>query len=205
MTKTKSSGVPELRRLKLKWTGVRPLIMHSARGVDPENTQVRQKQQLQRKRTKSEDDLLALKRLDWELGLYWDPELKLYIPSENIERCIVQGAATIKKTKAVEGAIEVTESNVQITSARGEPYPDDLDALYESGRFQFRHVIRIPPRTGSRVMSIRPMIPTGWQLLFEIEFHTIAQAILEEAILAATLIGLCDWRPKFGRFVSEIV
>ena len=57
-------------------------------------------------------------------------------------------------------------------------------------------------------MRIRPMIPTGWSLKFTAEYdpHILSEsAIIQAANDAGSLIGLGDWRPKFGRFAVEVL
>jgi hypothetical protein len=51
------------------------------------------------------------------------------------------------------------------------------------------------------------MFPTGWVLRFELEFDdsVIGPKELVKAMNdAGALVGLGDWRPKFGRFLVEV-
>jgi hypothetical protein len=50
------------------------------------------------------------------------------------------------------------------------------------------------------------LFPTGWSILFELEFDDSIineESVLKAAVDAGALIGLGDWRPKFGRFTVE--
>jgi hypothetical protein len=52
------------------------------------------------------------------------------------------------------------------------------------------------------------MIPTGWSLSFDIEFDDSIvnpKNLLKAMSDAGSLVGLGDWRPKFGRFLVEEV
>ena len=66
--------------------------------------------------------------------------------------------------------------------------------------------MRVPPKTGARVMKVRPMVPTGWQLKFSVEYdeNLVNEKDLHRAMVdAGTLVGLGNWRPKFGRFLVK--
>jgi len=50
------------------------------------------------------------------------------------------------------------------------------------------------------------MVPTGWSLTFTLEFDDSIlneKALVKAMVDAGALIGLGDWRPKFGRFSVE--
>ncbi len=81
--------------------------------------------------------------------------------------------------------------------------PKDKDKLFEDKRFTLRKGVAIQK---SRLIRVRPMIPTGWELSFTLEFDdTILnrKSLVKAMVDAGALIGLGDWRPKFGRFTVE--
>lgn len=195
-----------MKTLKAKWTGIRPLIMHSADMVDPLNPFVRRIKEISSKGSKklTDSDREEMQRLEWEGALYWDDELGLVIPSEMIEKCIREGAMKSRLGKSAEAASFVQEPQVALN---GHRYPKSKDKLYEQPEFQLRKAVRIPPRTGARIMKVRPLIPTGWTLEFTLEYDdsVINKKDLEKAMLdAGSLVGLGVWRPKFGRFQVEV-
>jgi hypothetical protein len=58
----------------------------------------------------------------------------------------------------------------------------------------------------SRIIRIRPMIPTGWTMAFDLEFDegiVNPKNLMKAMTDAGSLVGLGDWRPKFGRFLVE--
>ena len=60
----------------------------------------------------------------------------------------------------------------------------------------------------SRIIRIRPLIPTGWTMTFTVEFDESIvnkQAVATALTEASSLVGLGDWRPKFGRFTVEVL
>lgn len=210
-----SGSLPQMKTLKFKWTGIRPLLMHNAAMIDPDNEHVRKKSELQAELKAAKKDDYAgrekirrdIERTEWEGSLYWNEDLGLYIPGTNIFKGIVEGARKIpgKAGKRAEAAI-VPIDDTKIETA--DPYPRDLDKLYATKQFSLRQAVRIPPRTGARMMAVRPLIPTGWWIEFEVEFdqkELPEKDLIEANVTAGALIGSCDWRPRFGRFQSEVI
>jgi hypothetical protein len=180
--------------------------MHNAAMVDPLNPHVRRIKDINSKGSKklTDSDREEMQRLEWAGSLYWDEKLGLHIPSENIEKCIREGATKSRLGKAAEAASFVTDPVVKLDCGK---YPMDLDKLYELSEYQFRKPVRIPPKTGARIMKVRPVIPTGWKLTFVVEFDDSvinSKDIVKAMIDAGALVGLGDWRPKFGRFTVEV-
>jgi len=66
----------------------------------------------------------------------------------------------------------------------------------------FAKMVRIPPRTGARVMKTRAII-RDWELDFVINVvnDSINFDTLQDIVTAAGAFnGIGDWRPKYGRF-----
>ena len=202
----------QLTHIKIRLQGFRPLIMHSAAMIDPDNASVIEKNALQSQKKKlKKDDIVGheekrrkIEYAEWKGSLYWNKELGLYIPGDNIFACFTEGAKKAKAgklfTQAVVPIEDIAIKTVSTTT--------DLEKLWEDKRFQLRQAVRIPPRTGSRIMSVRPMIPSGWEAFVEADFDEtiLPVADFKEAVNAAgTLIGLGDWRPKFGRFTVVVL
>ena len=181
----------------MTWTGFRPLVMHNGLLADRSNPYVIAKKPILAKKTKMNDsDYAQLDRLEWEGGLYWSDELGLVIPSDNIERCIQLGAQKSRIGKDVQAAVFCVEPEYKL-EYNG---PKTKDELYADDRFKLRKGVCVQK---ARVIRLRPMIPTGWKLAFELEYDDSvvdAKSIWKAAEDAGALIGLGDWRPKFGRF-----
>lgn len=62
-----------MQTLNVKWTGIRPLLMHNGRMADSSNEYVKQIKEITKKGTKkmTDDDCERRDRLEWEAGLYW--------------------------------------------------------------------------------------------------------------------------------------
>jgi hypothetical protein len=197
-----------MKTLKVKWTGLRPLVMHSSAMIDPDNACVRQMGELQRQLKKAKKDdtegrekiRRMIERAEWEGSMYWGAQWGMYLPGKNIMATILSGARLAKCGKQAERGIVPIED----TPIKTKRSTLDLDKLFTDPEFQFRHDVRIPPKTGARLMKVRPVVPTGWVVEFVVEYDesTMPTVDLKEALISAgAMIGTGDWRPVYGRFI----
>jgi hypothetical protein len=188
-----------LKEIATTWTGIRPLVMHNGLMADPTNKFTRRIKEITGKGSKkmTDSDYEERDRLEWEAGFYWSDELGPVIPSDNIERC---GAQKSRIGKDVQAAVFCQAPEVKIEYEG----PRNKDKMFSDDRFILRKGVAI---VKSRIIRVRPMIPTGWKLTFTLEFDdTILNEknLVKAMIDAGALIGLGDWRPKFGRFTVQI-
>ena len=180
--------------------------------IDPDNESVREIGLLQRELKKAKKDDVEgkeklrrkIERAEWRGSLYWDDNMGLYIPGDNIFACLVAAARKSKCGKQAEQGIVPIEDAPLATKLK----TNDVEALFKEAQFQFRFPVRIPPKTGSRIMKVRPIVPTGWHVTVTIEYDETVFPTndLKEALqTAGSLIGIGDWRPKFGRFSVEFI
>jgi hypothetical protein len=190
-----------MKTIKVKWSGIRPLVMHNGLMADPTNPLVRRIKEITSKGSKkmTDSDYEERDRLEWEAGLYWDSEDGLIMPSDNIERCVQLGAQKSRIGKDVQAAVFCANTHVPIVYDG----PKDKDKLYDDPRFSLRKGVAVQK---SRIIRIRPMIPTGWTMAFDLEFDegiVNPKNLMKAMTDAGSLVGLGDWRPKFGRFLVE--
>lgn len=179
-------------------TGTAPLLMHNSRMSNPLDPATKAKKKYTDKRKKTDDDYETIARLEFAGGLYLDPDVGPYIPGENIARCLVDGGKLTKMgIKVTRGVFIATDVNP--LSFNG---PRDEQGLWDAG---WRHMASVKQGT-NRVMRCRPWFP---------EWKVQAEGVLDPAVLefedlatiadnAGSLIGLGDWRPRFGRFTAAV-
>jgi hypothetical protein len=202
MTRRETQHNNNMNTILVKGTGIRPLVMHNGLMADPTNPMVRAIKEITSKGSKklTESDYEKRDRLEFMAGLYWDELLGAVIPSDNIERCIQLGAQKSRIGKDVQAAVFCSDALVKL----GYEGPQNKEKLAGDPRFVLRKGVAVQK---SRIIRIRPMFPTGWTLEFTLEFDG---SILNEKALvkamddAGALVGLGDWRPKFGRFLCEV-
>ena len=189
--------------MKVKWTGIRPLVMHNGLLADPTNPYVRRIKEITAKGSKklTEADYEERDALEWEGGLYWDDVEGPVVPSDNIERCIQLGAQKSRIGKDVQAAVFCTLPSIRV-DYNG---PRDKAKMIGRPEFELRKGVAVQK---ARIIRVRPMIPTGWILKVELEYDdTIVnpKSLLKAMTDAGALVGLGDWRPKFGRFLVELI
>ena len=173
--------------------GVAPLLTRSARLVDPLDGYTIALDRLTRKRNKTEADHREIGRVEWKGGL-WVNDGRPSIPAAAIESCLVQAARHRRRGQATRSGVVVR--NVSPMKYDG---PSDLDKLCADPRFSLRVPVRI---RGNRLMRTRPMFPT-WSVDVAIAFlpsQMSRQDVLDDLVVGGDLIGIGDWRPRFGRF-----
>ena len=194
-----------MKELKVRLTGIRPLVMHNGLLADPTNPYVRAIKKITSKGTKkmTDADYIERDRLEWEGGLYWSDEIGgIAIPSDNLERCIQEGAKKNRLGKDFAAAVFVQEPEVAVSHRLSGK---DNEAIRSDSGYTLRKGVKVQL---SRIIRIRPMVPSGWSVTFTVEFDdTIVnkQSVVQALPEAGALVGLGDWRPKFGRFSVEVL
>ncbi len=193
-----------MKTLKTTWQGIRPLITHNGQLADPLNAYTIAIKEITDKgsRKMTRDDLERRDRLEWEGGLYWDDEHGPVIPSDCIESTIHAGAKKSRKGMDVQAAVFVSEEIVPLQYEG----PRDMDKLYNSNgsngqQFRFRKGVVINGR--NRIIRVRPRFPVPWRIEFTLEYDESVvnpKTIIKAMVDAGALVGLCDFRPKYGRF-----
>lgn len=187
-----------MKTLKTTWEGIRPLILHNGQLADPLNPFSRELKNISSKRKKTDADHEAMARIEFEGGLYFDEKEGPHMPSDCIEAAICAGAKKSRIGKDVAAAVFVTDDIIPI-EYDGPRTVEGMWKLRE--RFVLRKACKVAQ---AKIMRTRPMIPTGWKITFTLEFDDtiVNEANLKKAMIdAGALIGLCDWRPRFGRFI----
>ena len=186
-------------KIRIEIHGTAPLISHNIRLANPLDPIAKAMKAISGKRKKTEDDLLQLARLEFEGGLYLYPEVGPYVPGENVEKCVIEGARVTKQGKQVERGLFVSDNVVPLIY-KG---PRDADQLWADERF--RHVAAV--RVGqSRVIRTRPIFHE-WALEADAELDPGLLSIeqLQQIIDdAGAMVGLGDHRPRYGRFTARV-
>lgn len=188
-----------MKTLRVTWKGITPLIMHSCKCVNPLHPIAKELKKYTSKKNKTEEDLNIISDLEWKAGAYWDDEIGLYIPGENIEATIQNGAKANKKGKDIQKYVDVKDLYIPFNYGENLTL-DELVSKYEYRDTRPMNVQR------SKVIRTRPRFDQ-WNITFtlvynedKIDLDTIVNAIE----YAGQYVGLCDSRPKYGKFVAIV-
>lgn len=188
-----------MKNLKVTWKGITPLIMHSCQCVNPLHPIAKEMKKYTSKKKKTEEDLNIISDLQWEAGAYWKEGLGLYIPAENVEATIRNGAKANKKGTDVEKYVDVTDLYIPFV------YGENLSKEELIKNYEYRDT-RIMVINRNRVPVTRPRFDQ-WNITFNLMYNEekIDLEVIVNAIeYAGSYVGLCDSRPKYGKFVATI-
>ncbi len=186
-----------MEELKVTWSGVAPLMQHNERLANPSNEFTRELKKLTSQKKKTDEVLEQIKKMEWRGGLY-DVDGKIVVPSDNVLATTINGAKKLKKGKDVNAGVFAKEPYF-LLNYEG---PKSIEKLWDDGRFlDYRSVVV----NRSRCMRARPVFHT-WSLpvslWFDPEIVTRAE-LLQSMQIAGEIIGLCERRPRCGRFFVE--
>jgi hypothetical protein len=179
--------------------GVRPIVMHNERLADPLNPHAKAVKEISKKQKKTDDDLLALSKAEFMGGLYYDSDIGPHVPERCLERMLRDAASKSKQGKAVLSALIVTDPAK--LEYKG---PRDPDEMWKDGSYVLRATVGVSKQ---RVVRSRPIFG-GWSLTFTVAYDETVlnpKDIDGFVEIAGRQIGLCDWRPKYGRFDVESI
>lgn len=176
-----------------KIVGVTPLIMHNGRLADPldDHAEALKKLSCNRKKTKAVYEEMA--RVEFMGGLYVNDDLLPCIPGLNLEALIVETAKETRQGKDAKRGI-ICDSDVPIEYEG----PKNAESLWQDRRFRDRRSVRIGQ---VRVMRTRPVFKK-WSAEIVISHlpDIFDGSDVDEIIQRAGMVGLMDYRPRFGRF-----
>lgn len=183
--------------MTVELTGTLPLLMHNERLANPLDPAAKKLKVITSKRKKTDDDLEALSRVEFEGGLYHSDDGP-FVPSKWILSMIRDGARITKQGKDAIRAILLLETDLPL-KYKG---PRDIEGLWNAGFFDRRMV----GNQKARVLRTRPRFDK-WGVSFTLQFdETVFDRVQIERILetGGRMIGLGDYRPVYGRFDVKV-
>lgn len=188
-----------MKNLQVTWKGTTPLIMHSCQCVNPLHPIARELKKYTSKKNKTEEDLIKISDLEWESGAYWKDGIGLYMPAENVEATIKNGAKANKKGKDIEKYVSVTDLYIPFF------YGENLTKEELIANYDYRDT-RIMTVQRAKVLRIRPRFDQ-WHIIFNLMYDDTKidiDTIVNAMEYAGSYVGLCDSRPKYGKFTTII-
>jgi len=139
--------------------------------------------------------MVLLSDLEFQGGLYYDKEIGPFVPAEAIDAMLKKSAARFRNSRAFVAAVATMPDRIPL-EYKG---PRTIEELLKQPEFRD---VRSVVVNRSRVMRTRPRF-NRWRCEFDIQF--IEGVVTEEQVVeameyAGQMIGLCDYRPRYGRF-----
>lgn len=188
-----------MKNIKISIVGKSPLLMHSPQLANPLDPASKEHKKLTGKRKKTDDDYIAMARNELIYGSYWSKESGFFVPGANLDACL-WNAAKLQKlgVKYKQGAM-VLEDELPLL-VQPAKVPQDLWEIKEHVDMRFVVVSR------GRIMRCRPIF-RQWALKATVVYnpdilnHDDVEKVIKDS---GSLIGLGDYRPRFGRFEVTI-
>lgn len=184
-----------MKDLKLRLTSVSPLVMHNGELANPFNEFTQKIKKISGKRGKTDADLKEMARLEFFGGLYTVNDAVI-IPGIAIEAMLKMAARKSKEGKKVETGLYCEDAKLEYKG------PRSANKLWDDKKFVFQTIVVVQR---SRILRTRPIFPE-WKAEVKLSYdeHIMNEEdVLRFAKIAGEIIGLLDWRPKFGRFSAE--
>jgi hypothetical protein len=184
-----------MEQIKLKIVGTTPLMFHADRLANPLLPESKAHRELTSKRKKTDDDHLAIARSEFIAGCYWNEKDGFFVPGQNFDATFLAGAKLQKLgTHWKRGAL-VVEDKIKLL----HDGPTSPEKLWESPSNVDCRGVKVGT---AKVMRYRPVF-LEWAATFSVAVNTDvinlneAKKAIEDA---GALIGVCEYRPRFGRF-----
>lgn len=188
-----------METIKIKVTGKSPMLMHSDRFSNPLDPMTKEHKILTGKRKKTDEDHEAIAYSEWKGGLYMDDELGPFVPAQNFEACIFEAAKLQKLGKKFKQAVMVVEDKLKLEYSGPRTY----EGMFAKPEFVDMRSVKVQ---AARLQRCRPKFDK-WGFECTIAYNP---AVVEERDIlkaiedAGMLIGLGDFRPRFGKFESVV-
>lgn len=188
-----------MSNMKFKITGTSPLLMHNGQTSDPLNEWSKKLKKFTGKRNKTDEDHFEIGRIEFFAGLYTESG-KIILPADCIDATLLNAAKRYKLGQRYKSGCYVKTNGV--LRFDGDALP--VEKLWERGQ----NALRVAVRVGTaKTMRTRPMFE-DWSTEFVVEYFDDsfdADQVRQVVKAAGELIGIGDWRPRYGRFKSEVI
>lgn len=128
---------------------------------------------------------------------YRDPDGFLGVPGQNLAASIQMAGKFMQDPRSSrKSAFELCKAGVIPLTTIGVFEP-------KTQKWEFEHAARVTVQRAG-VTRVRPAMREGWRISFDLLVTTpeyLSPSIMAHLLgQAGRLVGLCDWRPTYGRF-----
>lgn len=185
-----------LQEMAFRIQGTTTLILHNGHLADVTNLHAKAIKRLSGKRKKTDEDYAEMGRIEWLGSLYFrdnDETKEIVVPGYVFEGMLKSGGKHHKLKNSVVGGVFCSEDLVLDYEG-----PKNAGKLWEGRKHFRRDVVRVGT---ARVIRTRPQFfPWGLSGRLLYDSDLIDREDLKKVLESAGQLGLCEWRPRFGRF-----
>lgn len=187
-----------LQTVSYRLRSSQPLMQHNGQLADPLNKWSKLIKEISSKRKKTDADFEEMARLEFMGGLYMSKDGPV-VPIDGLNAMIIAAA---KKHR--EGEFAKTGVFCDDHARLEYDGPRDADALWKAGTFRDTRAVRVGQ---ARVMRTRPIFDE-WSAVvtFTVDDEVVNPVRVDAWMgVAGKIIGVLEYRPRYGRFVAERV
>lgn len=187
------------QKSKFRLVGEAPVILHNGQTSDPMNKFSKDLKAISSKRGKTDADFEQMARIEWFAALYTDKG-RICFPGECLEAGFVAGARKHKLGKQAQAGLFVGHN--PILEFDGQDLT--IDELWERDQNRFAKAVRVGQ---AKIIRTR-FIAEEWSATVEVTYDDtlLNKAQIQDIVaVAGSQVGLFEWRPKFGRYLSELI
>lgn len=192
--------------------GISPTIIHSGRMANPLDPMAKLMKEITSKRKKTDQDIALMADIEWLAAFYPSEPGEVEIkggqlefagfgipnwPGDNVESMIIAAAKTQRLGKQFKAGI-MCDGIFPIQFGEKKT----IEQIFRDLRYRDTRRVRVQTST---VMRTRPIF-NEWSLKIRVQYleGVINHSQLQQAMeIAGTMIGLSDFRPKYGRFTIQ--
>lgn len=189
-----------MKSLTYKLTGITTLLMHSDVTANPLNEHAKKLKALTSKRKKTDEDYERIAEVEFIAGIYYNERLGYYMPAKNIDATLLASAKQFKLGTTWKQAA-IVDSDVPFDFPDREFPPAEL-YKQKNGLYVDMQTVKIGT---SKMVRCRPAF-NEWSFNFSViidEGKLNAEQVTQIVENAGKYIGICDYRPRYGKFNVE--
>lgn len=189
-----------MESIKVKLNSLSPMLMHSDRYSNPLDPLTKAHKELTGKRKKTDEDHELILKSEWNGSIYHDEKIGPYVPGINVESMLMEAAKQQKLGKKFKSAIMVLEDRVKVDYDG----PRDRVKMFADHRFVDCRSVKVQQ---ARLQRCRPIFHE-WSITFNLNYDPAVVDLrdIQKALVdAGQLVGLGDFRPRFGKFEAVIL
>lgn len=199
-----------LRQLNVRLEGLSPLLLRNGNLANPRNPIARTLKALHGKRTKTDTDYNVISDIEWAAGWYFEDGLleldvsesevrivshsRPVLPAHVLDSMLVAAAKKSRLGPAFKSGVWV-EGDAPLEIEPEKP----LEEMFRDENFRFCSMEVV---NQSKILRTRPYLKR-WALPLAVCYDDtiVNEGQVEQALeVAGRLVGLCERRPRHGRF-----
>ncbi|WP_418992517.1 hypothetical protein [Alistipes sp.] len=184
-----------MKRIRFEIESDGPLLQHDDKAANPFNEYAKRLKVLSTKGVRGEEELMEAARTEWMAALYHSPERGYFLKAACFEGALAEAAGARRRGKVFREAVRVADDPA-LRFKHEKLAPEGLFLREEYKDF------RTVKRRGERILRCRPIF-RQWSCRVEVWYDPSrlhGQEVVEAMEYAGRYIGLCDYRPRYGRF-----